>query len=55
MTICNGQIRVQNHQLVGVDIEEMIREYTGKTEELIVRREPYIPTQEEASINNVVV
>lgn len=53
MTICNGKTVVENHKLVGIDVEAMIDQYTLSTRDLIARREPFVP--ESASINNVVV
>lgn len=53
MTICNGKTVVENHKLVGIDVEAMIDQYTLSTRALIARREPFVP--ESASINNVVV
>ena len=51
MTICNGRILVEDHKLVGVDVEKMIDQYTRSTEALIQRRAPHVP--QSASINDV--
>lgn len=51
MTICNGEIVVRDHELVNVNADEMIQEYTEATLKLIDRREHYVP--ETTSIDDV--
>jgi len=51
--IVNGETRVENHQLINVDMEEMLGQYQRHTEALIARREPFIP--DHVSIEDVIV
>lgn len=41
--IVDGKVRVRNHKLLSADVDEMIAQYTKATEELIIRREPFVP------------
>ncbi len=53
MVIVNGEVRVKDHQLLGVDVQEMIETYTRTTQALIERREEFVP--KEVSIHNFTV
>lgn len=41
--IVDGIIRVQGHNFLSCDINQLISDYTRSTEDLLFRREPYIP------------
>lgn len=39
----NGKCLVENHQVIGVDLNEIMEQYTQATKDLIERRRPFVP------------
>lgn len=51
--IVNGETRVENHRLLHVDMNDLLDRYQKHTEDLIDRREPFVPKH--VSIEDVTV
>jgi len=51
--IVNGETRVKNHELVSVNLDNLLDLYQSHTEKLLERREPFVPSH--VSIDDVIV